>query len=233
MATLSGQKIKEKFGNLLQVEGGIDSSTKDVEDGTGDASALKLSNDTVEIDGTLNFTAAPTTDNTEETALLINGSDNVVKRELGTAAFKDEFPRIIARQGTSEEVTSGSNADLGFAAIDNSSATGSFVQDDATNYAIASDSGSVIVGTAGIYRLDVSVYLTEIGNNAVATITLTKNGSALAIAIRSKSSNTKSMVSFYWAEKLAVDDEIAVNVAMATADATITAGSALEVRKIA
>ena len=233
MATLSGEKIKEKFGNLLHVEGGITSTTKDVEDGTGDASALKLSDTTVEIDGTLNFTAAPTTDNTEETALLINSSDNVVKRELGTAAFKDEFPRIIARQGANAAIDSGGNADLTLADIDNSSATGSFVQDDATNYTIAGDSNGVIVGTAGIYRLDVSVYLTSIGNNAVATITLKKNGSALAIATRSKSSNTKSMVSFYWAEKLAAEDEIAVNVAMATAGATITAGSALEVRKIA
>ncbi len=43
MATLSGTKIKDKFGNLLQVDGGITSTTKDVEDGTGDASALKLS----------------------------------------------------------------------------------------------------------------------------------------------------------------------------------------------
>ena len=232
MATLSGEKIKDKFGNLLQVEGGITSATKDVEDGTGDASALKLSNDTVEIDGTLNFTAAPTTDNTEETALLINGSDNVVKRELGTAAFKDEFPRIIARQGANAAITSGNNSDLVFAAIDNSSATGSFVQDDATNYSF-SDVSNVQVATAGIYRLDVSVYLTSIANNAVATITLNKNGSALAIAVRSKSSNPKSMVSFYWAEKLAVDDEISVNVAMATAGATITAGSALELRKIA
>ena len=84
MATLSGEKIKDKFGNLLHVEGGLSSTTKDVEDGTGDASALKLSSDTVEINGALNFTAAPTTDNAESTALLINGSDNVVKRELGT-----------------------------------------------------------------------------------------------------------------------------------------------------
>lgn len=233
MATLSGKKIKEKFGNLLHVEGGITSATKDVEDGTGDASALKLSDTTVEIDGTLNFTAAPTTDSSTEQALFINGSDNVVKRELGTAAFKDEFPRIIARHGADETLTAGTNADLAFAAIDNSSATGSFIQDDSGNYAIADDSSGVVVGTAGIYRLDVSVYLTEIGSSAVATITLKKNGSALAIAIRSKSSNTKSVVSFYWAEKLAAEDEIAVNVSMATAGATITAGSALEVRKIA
>ena len=40
MSTLSGTKIKDKFGNLLHVEGGLTSSTKNVEDGTGDASAL-------------------------------------------------------------------------------------------------------------------------------------------------------------------------------------------------
>ncbi len=232
--SLASEKIKEKFGDLLKIDGGIDSSTTAVEDGAGNDSALKLSLTAVEVDGDLKFTAAPATDDTEETVLLIDDSNNVVKRELGTAAFKDEFPRIIARQGASEAVTSGSNADLSFAAIDNSSATGSFVQDDSGNYAIAGDSSSVIVGTAGIYRLDVSVYLTEIGTpNGVATISLNKNGSGLAIAVRSKSTNTKSMVSFYWAEKLAVGDEIAVNVAMSGEDATITVGSALEVRKIA
>ena len=163
---------------------------------------------------------------------MINGSENVVKGELGTAAFKDEFPRIIARQGADAAITSGNNSDLVFAAIDNASATGSFVQDDATNYSF-DDPSDVLIETAGIYRLDVSVYLTSIGNNAVATVSLRKNGSDIAVAIRSKSSNATSMVSFYWAEKLAAQDVISVNVAMDTAGATITAGSALEVRKIA
>lgn len=234
MATLSGTKIKDKFGNLLQVEGGITSTTKDVEDGTGDASALKISTTTVEIDGALNFTAVPTTDNTESTALLIDGSDNVVTRELGTAAFKQEFPRIIARATGSQTVAAGANQDVEFTGIDNATSTASFIQDDGGNYSFTGTGNTTVVcGSAGIYRMGVSIYLTAIANNAVATITLKKGASALAIAVRSKSTTTKSMVSFFWSEKLAASDEISVNVAMATAEATITAGSCLEVHQIA
>jgi len=234
MATLSGKKIKEKFGNLLQVDGGIDSSTKDVEDGTGDASALKISTTTVEIDGALNFTAAPSTASAEETALLIDDSNNVVKRELGTAAFKDEFPRIIARATGSQTVAAGNNQDVKFTGIDNATSTASFIQDDGGNYSFTGTGNTtVICGSAGIYRMDVSIYLTSIVNNAVATITLKKGASPLAIAVRSKSNNSKSMVSFFWSEKLAANDEISVNVAMDTAEATITAGSCLEIHKIA
>lgn len=87
MSTLAGQAIKDKYGNLLQVEGGVTSTLKTVEDGTGTASALKVSSTNVEVDGTLSYGTVPATDNTEATALLINGSNQVVKRELGTGAF--------------------------------------------------------------------------------------------------------------------------------------------------
>ena len=94
MATLSGEKIKDKFGNLLQVEGGIDSSTRTVEDGLARESALKLSTTTVEIDGDLKFTAAPTTDNSETTALLLDNSTppKMVKRELSSLAVTPISP---------------------------------------------------------------------------------------------------------------------------------------------
>lgn len=233
--SLANEKIKEKFGDLLKIDGGIDSSTTAVEDGAGNDSALKLSINTVEIAGTLNFTAPPTTDNAESTALLIDGSDNVVTRELGTAAFKQEFPRIIARATGSQAVTAGANQDVKFTGIDNATSTASFIQDDGGNYSFTGTGNTtVICGSAGIYRMDLSIYLTSIGTpNAVATISLMKNGSPLAIAVRSKSSNTKSMVSFFWSEKLAANDEISVNVAMDGDPATITAGSCLEVHQIA
>lgn len=87
MPTLAGQKIKDKYGNLLHVEGGLTSTIKVVEDGAGNDSPLKLSTDTVEVDGTLTFTSAPTTSSSELTALLVDGSNNVVKRELDSSAF--------------------------------------------------------------------------------------------------------------------------------------------------
>lgn len=87
--SLANKKIKEKFGDLLKIDGGIDSSTTAVEDGAGNDSALKLSDTTVEINGDLKFTAAPATDNSETTALLLDNSTppKAVKRELSSLAF--------------------------------------------------------------------------------------------------------------------------------------------------
>ena len=234
MATLSGHKIKDKFGNLLHVEGGITSTTKNVEDGTGNASALKLSDDTVEIDGDLNFTAAPTTDSSETTALLIDSSDNVVKRELGTAAFKDEFPRIIARATGSQTVAENTEQDVKFNGIDNATPTASFIQDDGGNYSLTGTGNTTVVcGSAGIYRIGVSLYLTNIGNSAVATVSLLKNGSPLLSPQRSKGSVSKSITSYFWTESLSANDQIKITLNMATAAATIAAGSCLEVHRIA
>lgn len=232
MATLSGTKIKDKFGNLLQVDGGINSTTKDVEDGTGDASALKISTTTVEIDGTLNFTAAPATDNSEETALFIDGSDNVVKRELGTAAFKEEFPRIIARATGGQTVASGTTEDVKFNGIDNATPTASFIQDDQSNYSFTGTGNTNIVcSRAGIYRIGVSLYLTNVGNG-IATVFLRKNGTAEISPQRTKS-GLDSVVSFFWSLSLAQNDYISLSLRMASAPADITAGSCLEVHRIA
>lgn len=232
MATLSGEKIKEKFGNLLQVEGGITSATKDVEDGTGDASALKISTTAVEIDGTLNFTAAPATDNSETTALFIDGSDNVVKRELGTAAFKDEFPRIIARATGGQTVASGTTQDVKFNGIDNATPTASFIQDDQSNYSFTGTGNTNIVcSRAGIYRIGVSLYLTNVGNGT-ATVFLSKNGTAQLSPQRTKS-GLDSVISFFWSLSLAQNDYISLSLRMTSASADITAGSCLEVHRIA
>ncbi len=231
MSTLSGQKIKDKFGNLLHVEGGITSTTKDVEDGTGDASALKLSTTTVEVDGTLNFTSAPSTDNSEQTALFINASDNVVKRELGTSAFKPERPRIIARQATDDAITSGNNSDMAFAAVDNSDANASFAEDDDSIYSFGGSSTRIVVGNPGVYRIDIGLSLVNNGNVTV-TIEIRKNGVELVKAVRSKS-GADNMASFFYAQKLEADDYITVNVAAASAGTTIEAGSCVELLQIA
>ena len=232
MATLSGTKIKDKFGNLLHVEGGITSTTKNVEDGTGNASALKLSDDTVEIDGDLNFTAAPTTDSSEATALLIDDSNNVVKRELGTAAFKDEFPRIIARATGSQTVAANSTEAVEFNGIDNATPTASFIQDDESNYSFTGTGNTNIVcSRAGIYRIGVSLYLTNVGNG-IATVFLSKNGTPEISPQRTKS-GLDSVISFFWSLSLAQNDYISLSLRMASASADITAGSCLEVHRIA
>lgn len=88
MGTLSGQRVKDAFGSLLKLESGTaTSSTKIIEDGAGNDTALKLSTVKVEVNGTLAFTSAPSTGSTEVAALFLDASNNIVKRNLGTAAF--------------------------------------------------------------------------------------------------------------------------------------------------
>lgn len=156
MSTLSGQKIKDKFGNLLHVEGGLTSTTKDVEDGTGDASALKLSTTTVEVDGILNFTSAPSTDNTEATALLIDSSDNVVKRELNSVAFNGQaFPdTVIGTVETDQAITGGVTETLVFAAIDNETDGKSFHLYSGTSVlTLTPANGQVLVRQDGLLKI--------------------------------------------------------------------------------
>ena len=88
MGTLSGQRVKDAFGSLLKLESGTaTSTTKIIEDGAGNDTALKLSTVKVEVSGTLGFTSAPSTGSTEVAALFLDASNNIVKRNLGAAAF--------------------------------------------------------------------------------------------------------------------------------------------------
>lgn len=271
MATLSGQKIKEKFGNLLQVDGGINSTTKTVEDGLARESALKLSENTVEIDGDLNFTAAPTTDNsettallldnstppkmvkrelsslavtpispststTETTAILIDSSGNPVQRDLATTAFK-QFPRIIARveSDTDLNVSGTSSEKLEYAGVDNTTATASFNQDDAGRLPLNAGGTDVRILTEGIYRVAVSLYVTNIVNGTILTTNIKSGSDVIAESTREKGNNiTRSMVSFFWSGLLTTtDDNIEVNVSVSAGSCTITQGSILEVEQIA
>ena len=88
MGTLSGLRVKDAFGSLLKLESGTaTSTTKIIEDGAGNDTALKLSTVKVEVSGTLGFTSAPSTGSTEVAALFLDASNNIVKRNLGAAAF--------------------------------------------------------------------------------------------------------------------------------------------------
>ena len=83
MATLSGTKIKDKFGNLLQVDGGVDGTLSTVEDGGGNTSALKLSSTEVQLPSTgTKFTGTPPNAASELTMLMVNSSNQVVTREF-------------------------------------------------------------------------------------------------------------------------------------------------------
>lgn len=88
MATLSGQKIKDAFASLLKLNSNTaTTSLKNVESGDGVATALQLATGKVGVNGTLEFPTVPATGTTETSALLLNGSNQVVKRTLNAAAF--------------------------------------------------------------------------------------------------------------------------------------------------
>jgi len=106
MGTLAGTKVKDAYTSLLKLESGvITTSTKVVEDGAGNDSALKISSSTVEVAGTLKFGTAPTAGSSETSALLLDSNNNVVKRTLGAAAFTTGE----SNTGTAPIAVSGSN----------------------------------------------------------------------------------------------------------------------------
>lgn len=83
MATLAGTKVKDKYGNLLQVDGGVDGTLKTVEGGDGASTALKLSSTEVQLPSTgTKFTGTPSNAASELTMLMVNGSNQVVTREF-------------------------------------------------------------------------------------------------------------------------------------------------------
>ena len=90
MATLAGTKVKDKYGNLLQVNGGVDGTLSTVEDGNGNTSALKLSSTEVQLPSTgTKFSGVPAGSSTELTMLMLNGSNQVVRRTIDSSLSGD------------------------------------------------------------------------------------------------------------------------------------------------
>lgn len=88
MATLSGQKVKDAFASLLKLATNTATTTlKNVESGDGVATALQIGTTKVGINGILEFPTVPATGSTEVDALMLNASNQVIKRTLNAAAF--------------------------------------------------------------------------------------------------------------------------------------------------
>lgn len=178
MSTLSGEKIKDKFGNLLHVEGGVTSTTKNVEDGTGDATALKLSTTKVEINGDFTFTSAPATDNAEFTALLLNGSNDIVKRELDALAFTGQSfaETLIATVGIDIPCDAGIDTVLTYAAISNSTDGASYhLYDGTADLAFNDTTGVTTTGSSFLLKISGSFRALVPSNNTTIQYTLEKS----------------------------------------------------------
>ena len=187
MSTLAGQKVKDKYGNLLQVEGGVTTTLKNVEDGTGDVTALKLSTTAVGV-GSLTFNSAPTTDDSELTGLFVDGSNNVVKRELNASAFSAPTfanPMWVLRPSASYTLTASAATPTQAAVSNGSNASSHEVNDTANHFQTSSTTtGAVTVQQAGLVKIDVNFMLEVTSGNTDIIIDVTEKpsgGSAATI----------------------------------------------------
>ena len=241
MSTLSGQKIKDKFGNLLHVEGGVTSSTKNVEDGTGDATALKLSTTEVEINGTQSFTAAPATDNSEATGLFINGSNEVVKRELAATAFTTDvapYPESVIGYVDTPLTLSGTAQTITFAPADNSSEGTSYHLGQApADFGFDAATGTIENRSAEPFpiRVSITAALEVTSNNTVIQYTLQRATGAGAFStvktvIRDKATLGADRADSFWGVFiLQPTQKIRVQALVSAGGATIVPGTELEV----
>jgi len=190
MGTLAGQAIKDKYGNLLQVEGGITSTLKTVEDGTGNTSALSISTDAVEISG-MSFSSAPTSSSTEATALFIDSNNNVVTRELSSNAFSSvditfSNPMFVLRPNGSHTLTTTPTTPTQ-AGVNNGSNASSHLVNDSSNTHLQSSStttGAVTIERAGLIKIEVSFMLEITATNTDVKIDIKEKpsgGSATTI----------------------------------------------------
>ena len=172
MSTLSGTKIKDKFGNLLHIEGGVDSSTlRNIEDGTGDVTALKVSTTKA------GFSTAPATDDNEGTALLLNTSNEIVKRELGADAFiNTSF--LTARASAATQSTTSSFAAVALSTSFSNTATHRAYRSGDSVATVAS-AGTMTIATDGLYEIHSGIQLSGInvsGTSNSIELALTLNG---------------------------------------------------------
>ena len=207
MATLSGNKVKDTYTSLLKLDSnGVTSSLKTVEDGAGTDSALKLSTTTVGV-GALSFNSAPATDDSELTVLLVDGSNNVVKRELDASAFTQTTvvfanPMWVLRPNGAYTLTT-SAATPTQAGVSNGSNSSSHEVNDSSNHFQTSTTttGAVKVQQAGLVKIDVN-FILEItsGNTDVIVDVMEKpsGGSASIIQsiTRAHASNGNTAIGF-------------------------------------
>jgi hypothetical protein len=188
MSTLAGQKIKDKYGNLLQVEGGITTTLKNVEDGTGDVTALKLSTTAVGV-SSLTFNSAPSTDDSELTGLFVDGSNNVVKRELDASAFSSATvtfanPMWVLRPSALYTLTASATTPTQAAVNNGSNASSHEVNDTANHFQTSSTTiGAVTVQRAGLVKIDVNFMLEVTSGNTDIIIDVTEKRSGGSAAI--------------------------------------------------
>jgi len=189
MATLSGNKVKDTYQALLKLSSnGATTTVKTVEDGSGTSTALAVSTDKVQVDA-LSFSTAPTASATELTGLFLDGSNNVVVRDLDASAFTQTTvvfanPMWVLRPIASYTLTA-SAATPAQAGVSNSSNGSSHEVNDADNHFETSltTTGAVTVQQAGLVKIDVNFMLEVTSSNTDIIIDVTEKPSGGSASI--------------------------------------------------
>jgi hypothetical protein len=178
MATLAGEKVKDKFGELLKVENGnITGTLKTVEDGEGNSSALQLSSASVGIasGATLQIPSVPTGTNMSQ-ALFIDGSPKIIKQQTVTidtytmALNRDLEYRVVGR-------TVYLRGDLYIPLSTSGNATADMASTEVANY--ASGSSTLFTGSGWTQDGSGQIYSTSIfGKSLVDEFTMSEGGAS-------------------------------------------------------
>lgn len=124
MANLENTSVKNTYKGLLTLETATDGigtsgTIQTIQSGDGQDTALGLSDQHVRIEGQMLFgsSSLPAEDTSENTALLVNGSNNVVRRELSDLAFSGsaDIFKTISVSGQNDVVASESTDTLNIA----------------------------------------------------------------------------------------------------------------------
>lgn len=235
MATLAGQKIKDKYGNLLHVEGGATSTLKSVEDGGGNVTALKVSTTAVEV-AALSFATAPATNASELTALLLDSNNNVVKRDLSSDAFGGSgvFEEVfVGTTGSAQSLTAGATDIVVFTTPTNTVDSTSFhfgntpakLELDGTNREYIEN----ISGADQVVMVDMSATVEVSSPNSDMVYTLQKWNTAAWINLKSVTrykSNTGSQVDSFWGMFMLGDGErLRIEISSSTGGVALSAAS--------
>ena len=216
MATFTGNKVKDTYQSLLKLASGTLSSTlKNVEDGLGNVSALKVGTAAVEVKELL-ITDTPTVSSSENTVLVYDDTDKTVKvRELGETAFGDTgtVNAIYARTESTQTVTT-TPTRISFNSVLNTGASNSF--QIGSSFSLADSNRNIVVSSDGGVRIEVALYVYFTNNNSSIAITLKQGTTTVAQASRTQGTGgTYNVISFSTVVAANASDALSVQVSSA------------------
>lgn len=216
MATFTGNKVKDTYQSLLKLASGSLSSTlKNVEDGLGNVSALKVGTGAVEVKELL-ITDTPTVSSSENTVLVYDDTDKTVKvRELGNTAFGDtgSLNAIYGRTESTQTVTT-TPTRISYNSVVNTGASNSF--QIGTSFSLADSNRNIIVASDGGVRVEVSLYVYFTNNNSSILITLKQGATTVVQASRTQGTGgSYNVISFSAVVAANAADALSVEVSSA------------------